>query len=60
MDEYPVGFGITLSMNPKAMDNFTSMPEENKQKVIEHTHYIRSKEEMQAFVQNIADGKEGS
>ena len=31
MDEYPVGFGLTLAMNGKALENFSAMPEDKKQ-----------------------------
>lgn len=58
MDEYPVGFGLTLAMNGKALENFSAMSEDKKQEILGHTHHIRSKEEMQAFVQSIADGKQ--
>lgn len=60
IDEYPIGFGLTLAMNAKAMEKFTAMPEEKQQSIIDQTHQVHSKGEMQALVQSIADGKQNT
>ncbi|NLJ32111.1 MAG: hypothetical protein GX424_11010 [Clostridiales bacterium] len=60
LDEYPIGFGLTLAMNAKAMEKFSAMPEEKQRKIIEQTHQVSSKGEMQALVQSIADGKQNT
>lgn len=52
--ELPMGLGMALSQNPGAMAYFTGLPPERQRDVIEHTHSIRSKGEMQAFVRQLA------
>ena len=51
--EIPIGFGIALAMFPDAMRYYSSLSEEGQQQVIEHTHTINSKNEMQAYVQSL-------
>lgn len=55
--EIPMGFGMALAQNSEAMDRFSAFPEAKKRAVIEHTHQIRSKKEMQLYAQEIAQGK---
>ncbi|HHV33002.1 hypothetical protein [Caproiciproducens sp. LBM24188] len=55
MEELPLGFGMALAMNPKAMERFSALPKEEQQKLIEHTHQIQSRSEMHNYVQSIAD-----
>jgi len=51
--DMPMGLDVALSKNKKAMDYFYALPEAEKQGIIDHTHLIRSKEEMQAFVDSL-------
>ncbi|MGN0661214.1 MAG: hypothetical protein ACI4JX_05790 [Oscillospiraceae bacterium] len=51
--EIPMGLGMALAQNTEAMNAFTAMSEEQKQKIIAKTHAIISKKEMQAFVNSI-------
>lgn len=55
-NEIPIGFGITLAMNPEAMEKFASLPKNEKQKIINGTHNVSSKAEMKQYVENIAAG----
>lgn len=55
MDDIPVGFGMALAMNPKAMEQFSALPEAEQEKLIQNTHQIRSRDEMHNYVQNIAE-----
>ena len=48
--EMPEGLGMALAQNPAAMNRFASLPRAQQQRIIERTHSIHSKEEMQAFV----------
>ncbi|MCI9410285.1 MAG: hypothetical protein HFJ89_10810 [Oscillospiraceae bacterium] len=52
-NEMPVGFGMALAMNPKAMEKFASLPQNEKQKIINGTHNVSSKSEMKQYVENI-------
>lgn len=51
--EMPVGLGMALAMNPEAMEKFSSLTEKQKHEVINGTHAIASRKEMQQYVQNI-------
>ena len=55
--ELPEGLGMALARNFPAMEQFGTLPRETKRKIIEHTHQIDSKQEMAAFVQQIAEGR---
>jgi hypothetical protein len=55
MNNLPMGFGMALSQNTKAMEVFSGMTEQQQQEIIEHTHQVNSKEEMQAYVQSLSD-----
>lgn len=52
-DGLPLGFG--LAMNSDAMRGFASLSDEEKKQVIEAARQIRSREEMQQFVNSIAE-----
>lgn len=52
--EIPMGLGMALAQNRDAMDRFAAMTPAAQQDVIEHTHQITSKKEMQAYVASLA------
>lgn len=49
-DEMPVGFAMALAMNPDAMQKFASLSEEQKQKILEGTHAVQSRDEMRQYI----------
>jgi len=51
--DIPMGLGMALMQNKPAMEYFSSLSDESKQQIIEHTHTIKSKEEMQAYVDSL-------
>lgn len=51
--EMPVGLGMALAMNPKAMEKFSSLTEKEKSDIVNGTHAIHSRKEMQKYVSNI-------
>ncbi len=55
-DQMPVGFTMALAMNPDAMQKFASFNEEQKQKVIDGAHSVKSKEEMHRYVDSLVNG----
>lgn len=55
--EIPMGLGMALAQNAPAMNRFSALPDDQKQRIIEHTHQIQSKEQMQQFVQKLADSQ---
>ena len=51
--DMPMGLDIALAMNDRASAYFYSLPDAAQARIIEHTHTIRSKEEMQAYVDSL-------
>lgn len=56
MDEQslPLGLGMALAQNSTAMEKFARMPENEQQSLIDGARQVRSKQEMQAYVDRIA------
>lgn len=52
--DIPLGFGMAMAQNSEAMTRFSAMSEEQRRQLIEGTHSVRSKKEMQAYVDRIA------
>ncbi len=57
-DEMPVGFAMALAMNPKAMQKFGALSEEEKQHIIAGTHTVKSTDEMHQYVHSLVNGKQ--
>jgi len=51
--DMPMGLDIALTKNQAAKDYFYGLPEPAQARIIEHTHMIQSKDEMQAFVDSL-------
>ena len=51
--DMPMGLDIALTKNPTAKAYFYSLPESAQARIIEHTHIVQSKEEMQAFADSL-------
>ena len=56
LEELPIGLGMALMQNKIAMDYFAALSDAGRQQIVDHTHNIQSKEEMQSFVDSIAKG----
>ena len=54
----PQGFGMALTRNNKAMNNFSNLNENEKKKIIELAHSVRSKGEMNRIVEKLEKGKD--
>lgn len=54
LGELPMGFGMALAKNTKALTAFASLSEERRREVIEGTHAIQSKREMQEYVDHLS------
>ncbi len=52
-DEMPVGFSMALAQNPDAMQKFAMLSEEKKKQIIDGTHSVKSKQEMQEYVNKL-------
>ena len=55
MEDLPLGFGMALAQRSEAMQRFCALTHEEQRMVIDHTHQIHSKQEMQAFVDHLAN-----
>ena len=55
MEELPLGFGMALAQNPRAMAYFSKQSKEKQEEILSHTHSIRSRSEMHAYVQSLVD-----
>ena len=53
MEELPLGFGMALAQNPRAMEYFTKQTKEKQAEIVAHTHTIQSRNEMHAYVQSL-------
>jgi len=51
--DMPMGLDIALTKNQAAKDYFYSLPEPAQARIIERTHMIQSKDEMQAFADSL-------
>lgn len=49
--DLPLGMGMALALDTTAMERFASMPDAEKQAVIDGARAVQSKEEMQAYLQ---------
>lgn len=59
MAELPLGFSMALAKNTDALQSFSQMSESQKQAVIDGTHNIKSKVEMQEYVNNLVRQNRG-
>ncbi len=58
MDFYqvPIGFGLALSANTAAMNQYAHLSETQKQDILNRAHNVRSEEEMYSLVASLANG----
>ena len=56
-DNVPLGLGMALAKNINAMNYFSSLSKSQQQDVIKKTHQFNSMNEMQSYVDNIANGQ---
>lgn len=53
LNDLPLGFGMALAQHPEAMERFAGLPETEQQAIIDGVHAVRSKQEMQAYVERL-------
>lgn len=54
-NQLPIGLGLSLAMNQKAMDRFSGMTEAEKERTIAKSRGVRSKREMDRIVSSLAE-----
>ncbi len=52
-DDMPLGLGMALSRNLEAMNYFSNLTKDQQSDIIQHTHEIRSKREMEEYVNSL-------
>lgn len=53
LSEIPMGFGMALAQDTKAMEIFSNLSDNEKQEIIDGTHSVKSKAEMKNYVGNL-------
>lgn len=53
-NELPLGFSFALGQNPKAMQHFTALTNEERTALLQKAHNVASKAEMQQLVQDLS------
>lgn len=57
MDEMPMGFGMLLAMNERAMQGYSNLSETQKEDLKTRCRNVQSKEEMEKIVDSlVSDG----
>lgn len=54
-DELPLGFGVALAQNEKALEKFAQLDERQKQRFLFEARHVRSRNEMQSIVDRIGE-----
>lgn len=57
-DDMPIGFGLSLAENTKAMNCFSAMPDDEKRAVIEAGRNQHTREDMERFVTKLGNNFE--
>lgn len=52
-NDLPLGFGMALAQNEKALENYTLLDERQKQRFLYEARHARSHDEMQSVVERI-------
>ena len=55
-NELPIGFAMALAMNEPAIKKFEALSPAEKESIIQQTHNVKSRNEMQKLVMSIAAG----
>lgn len=53
LSDLPMGFGMALAQDVDAMEHFASLSPDAQRRVVDGTHAIRSKPEMQSYVRSL-------
>ena len=52
-NKLPLGFSFALAQNPQAMQVFANLSETKRQEILQKTHTVSSKDEMQELVDRL-------
>ena len=54
-DEIPLGFGLSLAQNERALQHFAGMDAREKQRVLYDARHVRTKAEMKSLIDRIGE-----
>lgn len=55
--DLPMGLGMALAQDAAAMEHFSALSPDEQRRVIDRTHSVQSRDEMQALVRAITGGQ---
>lgn len=55
-DEFPIGFTMSLAQHTDILTQFASLPPDEQQRIVDKSRQIKSKKEMQNYVENMFQG----
>lgn len=56
-NDLPLGLGMAMARNMSAMEQFSMMSDSQRELIVKGAGDIRSKKDMQSYVQKIAEGR---
>lgn len=56
LTDLPMGLGMALSRNSKALEYFSSLSPDEQRQVIDGTHNLHSSQEMKSYVNQLGSG----
>ncbi|MCI6888089.1 MAG: hypothetical protein MR868_12740 [Lachnospiraceae bacterium] len=54
--DLPIGFGLSLAANEKAMEAFSNMSDSMKEAAVEKSRHMHSREAMEQYVNSLGEG----
>lgn len=54
-DDVPLGFGMALAQNEKALENFAHLDDRQRQRFLFEARHVRNRNEMQSIVDRIGE-----
>ncbi len=56
--DMPIGFGLSLAADAKAMEAFSNMSDTEKEAVVEKSRHMQSRADMEQFVSGLSKGQD--
>lgn len=55
-DEFPIGFTMSLAQHSDILTQFASLPLDEQQRIVDGSRQMKSRQEMQNYVENMFQG----
>ncbi len=56
-EDMPIGFAMTMALNPDAMKKFAMLSDAEQQRIVDGAHGVHSRQEMHQYVNGISSGE---